>query len=69
VDFDERRGVLVTALDPLASDARFCVRGWFSILEAKTHPEWVETYAGRPPAWFVPQEELLDFGYSELAIL
>jgi hypothetical protein len=55
-DIDGRKAVLVTG-----SNRTFCIRGWFSIGEAKTHPEWLATYGSREEAWFVPQSALLNF--------
>ncbi len=49
------RFVLVTGKAP-----RFIVHGYMTAGEAQAHPEWLQTYGARPPAFFVPQSELHD---------
>jgi hypothetical protein len=51
-DDEAARWVLVTGQAPI-----FCVRGWILGRDGKRQ-EWLADYGGRPPAYFVPQEEL-----------
>jgi len=44
--------VLVVGQSP-----EFEVIGWIWGRDGK-RPEWIKTYGGRPPAWFVPQDKL-----------
>jgi hypothetical protein len=53
-DNEDHAFILVTGTAP-----RFAVRGWLMAKDAQ-RPEWVQTYGGRPPAWFVPQNVLHD---------
>jgi hypothetical protein len=53
-DDPEHTFVLATGVAP-----RFAVHGYLLARDAQ-RDEWVQTYGGRPPAWFVPQENLLD---------
>lgn len=52
--------VLVTGKAP-----HYVVRGWMGGSEAKQE-QWLQTYGGRPPAYFVPQEFL--YGIESLRL-
>lgn len=47
--------VLVTGISP-----ELTVRGWMIGKDCK-NSKWLETHGGRPPAYFVPTSELLEF--------
>lgn len=34
--------------------------GWFHKREAIVHPSWIQIHGGRPPAWFIPCDQLHD---------
>lgn len=51
-DNPEHAFVLVTGKAPM-----FMVRGWLLARNARCD-EWLQTYGGRPPAWFVPTSAL-----------
>ena len=55
-DDDVRAFVLVTGIAP-----NYVVRGWLWGREAKQR-KWRQAYAGRPTAYFVPQDELRPLG-------
>ena len=56
------RFVLVTGTCP-----NFVVRGYIAAGEAQSHPEWLQKYGDREPAFFVPQVALHDLG-AELRV-
>lgn len=51
-DSDDATWVLITGRCPT-----YRVRGWINGRDAK-RPEWLANHAGRPPAYFVPAEQL-----------
>mgnify|MGYP006300474069 CR=1 FL=1 len=51
-DRDEDTFVLLTGVAP-----SFRAHGWIQGQDAKKK-EWLQTYGGRPPAYFVPQKDL-----------
>jgi hypothetical protein len=42
----------------IETERKFHLIGYINIGQAVKHKEWLQTYGGRPPAWFVPQSAL-----------
>ncbi len=52
-------------LHVIGSNRDYCICGWISAKEARKNNDWVKTYGGREPSWFVPRSELYTFGTSQ----